>query len=102
MGETVSGTANVIDAVERVVKAGGYPNENGEWVAVSRAIADRCIGMMVRDAYGMSAKVSNDSAARYAGLKRYLAIVPSPDLFGDFLSFTGRLDFESGREVVGA
>lgn len=100
MGERVTGTVNVVEAIDRIVKAGGYA-ERGEWVKVSPAVADRLLAQLLRESLGTSWKASNDSAARYERFKRHLGVVPSAELFkGADVSVSGYLDFDQGVEVA--
>lgn len=92
MGEAVTGTVEVVEAVDRLVRLG----------ELSSARADRLLGMLVRESLGVSRRVSNDTASVYEGLKRRLGVRPSAELFGGGtrVAVAGRLDYESGREVA--
>jgi hypothetical protein len=107
MGDTVTGTSDVVEAVDRLVcrcvrQAGGGRRECVCGRPLTGATADRLLGMMVRESLGVARRASNDSASQYEALKRRLGVVPSADLFGDAggARVAARLDYKTGCEVA--
>ncbi len=105
MWREVRATVDVVEAVERLVCR--HPRgERGRRVCgcdgLTRAVADRLLGQMVREALSVAGRQSRTTDADYESLKRRLGIVPSADLFagGTTVSVAGRLDWESGTELA--
>ena len=91
MGTTVTGAANVVEAIDRLVKIGD----------LSPAKGDRLLGNLVRESLGTSWRTSKTTAAEYERFKRALGVVPSAELFqGADVEVRGRLDFDQGLEVA--
>ena len=92
MGETVTGTANVVAAVEGKVRS-------GEW---SPTMADRLLGQMLRESLGIPRAMNGHTASKYEQMKRELRLTTAEDL-GSVLpdaTVRARLDYESGFEVA--
>jgi hypothetical protein len=93
MGVEVTGACNLVERVQGWVRS----------ERLSQVKADRLIGQLVREAFGLQGRQSFRSAAEYTALKRELGVVPSAELFGSFgcdTSVRARLDFEAGLEVA--
>ena len=92
MGETVTGTANVVAAVEGKVRA-------GEW---SPTMADRLLGQLLRESLGIPRPTNGHTSSKYEAMKRELGLTTAEDL-GSVLpdaTVRARLDYESGYEVA--
>lgn len=97
LGTQVTGVANVVDAVNALVRDGVLVTPSGK---PSWSKAHRLLGMMVAEGLGVAMPAgSNRSAAEYGKLKRRLGVVPSAALFAADQTARGRLDFATGREV---
>lgn len=104
MGTEVKAAVNVVEAIEAKVcrcRERGLGECADKDAHMTRVVADRLLGKLVREAYGVGG-TSRTSAWRYEKLSRVLGQVPVADLFaqGMTVDYTGRLDFESGREVA--
>lgn len=84
MGVEVTATERVLEAVQR----------SGLTPAKQRSF----LGHLLLQAHGMASPLSNDTASEFNRLQRGLGVVLTPDTDG--AGFVGRLDWESGREVV--
>lgn len=107
MGTEVTGTANVVDAVERLIcrhpRGLHGKRECEDWCdGLTRAKADRLLGQMVREALGVAAPSATNTASEYNRWKDRLGIVPSAELFSSAaeVPVTGRLDWTTGLEVA--
>ena len=100
VGTEVSSSANVLDVVGRLVEAGGYRDERGEWVKMSPAKAKRLLGEMLTEQHGVSWGGSRQTAYDYDRLKRAIGLVLSPETFSATVDVRTRLDFETGTEVA--
>ncbi|MFT4287432.1 MAG: hypothetical protein QM595_07295 [Nocardioides sp.] len=102
MGVAVTGTANVAQLVARLPREGLLASPGGR---PSWAKADRLLGMLVREAFGVPGEASKNTVTEYRRMKRALGVLPTIDLFqadGLSVSTMARLDFATGREVVAA
>ena len=88
-----SGMGNEVAAAERVVELVTRSE-------LSPASQRAFLGHLLMTAKGYPSKLSNDSAAKFNRLQRELGVVIASDPFAE--SFTSRLDFDSGREVINA
>lgn len=100
-GEVVTGQSNVGIAVGRIVQAGGYADETGEWRKVTPAKARSFLGYLWQQSSGIAWGTSNDAHSDYERLSRHLGVHPGADLLGaPDVEVAARLDFESGREIA--
>lgn len=102
MGTRVDAAVSVVEAIEaKVCRCPGRGCLAPEGEHLTRAKADRLLGQLVREAYGVGT-TARRTATRYEPIKRALGSVPSADLFADGfrVEYAGRLDFDTGREVA--
>jgi hypothetical protein len=100
-GEVVTGKSNVLHAVDRLVRAGGYVDDAGEFRPVTRARARSFLGYLWEQSAGASWGASNDAHYEYERIARHLGVRPCADLLGaSDVDYAARLDFEVGREVA--
>lgn len=92
MGTEVTGPVNMAEVVTAMARRGD----------VSWAVGERLVGRLVLDALGVERQRAKRTDARYRKLERSAGVVPAEDLWTAALDrqAVGRLDFESGREVL--
>lgn len=91
MGQTVSGPVHAVQVVERAVQEG----------RVSAAVAERALGRMMLESFGVRRELDRVTAWRHQGVMRELGLMHD-SLWSNDLSAqaSGRLDFESGTEEL--
>lgn len=98
MGTAVTGAGNVVELVQALAREGHIATPSGK---PSWAKADRLLGQLVREGFGVSAPAAKGTTAEYNKLKKLLGIVPTADLLSvKDSTVMGRLDFATGREVA--
>lgn len=110
MGVVVESAVGVVDAVEAMVcrhERGARGKRSCGCDGLSRPQADRMLGMLVREAYGLHRKMNDHTAADYNAFKRRLGLVMSPDDLPGLLApeaapvaRRARLDLLAGAEVA--
>lgn len=106
MGTQVDATVNVVEAIERMVcrcrEVPGQRKCSDPERHVQRAKADRLLGMLVREAFGVGG-VDRMTTSRYRELREALGAVPTAELMGAaVVPVSGRLDYDRGAEVLAA
>lgn len=103
MGMEVASRNDAVSKVEAVVRAGGYPGDDGEWVKVTPAVARGFMGQLMFDSMGSNLRSSKAQQSVHHKLQKYLGIVVTPDLFAiaDDVP-VGRLDWSTGTEIAAA
>jgi hypothetical protein len=93
MGTQITGMANVVERVQGLVHSG----------ELSQAKALHLLGALVAESFGVGAPKSRSTHADYRRWYARLGVRPTVELFaGADVQVTGRLDWESGREVLAA
>lgn len=100
MGTKVEATVNVVEAIERMICVGHKGPDCPKDEHVTRAKADRLLGQLVRESFGI-ASTDRMTEVRYRALREAVGAIPAAELFAaSSVTVAGRLDYVSGLEVA--
>lgn len=101
MGIEVTSANDVVSKVKALVDVGGYPDDDGEWVKVTPALARGFLGQLLLGAQGLDLASAKATQSQHHKLQRYLGVTITPQLFAEFDSApVGRLDWCTGQEIA--